>query len=305
MKLKFSACVVITSLSFFSPRSGLAQNSVINAFGPVFGQNINAGGFNATVNSQLSFGNFFGLGNEWLYQYQVIDNVNAGGGNNPIQGYNLFSGPAGNPGAIAAAQAGLWGATAAGGAVGGANPIAAAGGAANNVINGIPFQNNLALPNNGGLIAALSFNGGALVYTFPGLNNGINLNANINTATPANTPNPAGGAALPTDWEISIWADAAGDTLVHWFDANGNGLQTAGASVTFDIFSPYGPVPGNNFVDPGSSSELGVDDLGGDQQFDGDAYPTQDVPEPNASVLGIFGILALAVVRRNLRKPAA
>jgi len=105
--------------------SGVAQiNSVIFGTGPaaINGPILGPGGESITLTTQISAGNFFGFGNEFLYQYNVsvnpgsarVDGLNlwtpsaavvAGGGNIAQKAINMATtGAAANGGAALAAN---------------------------------------------------------------------------------------------------------------------------------------------------------------------------------------------------------
>lgn len=280
-----------------------AQNSVITTYSPVFNINPIAGpgGESVGLKTQISYGNFFGFGNEYLYQYQVT--VNAG--SPAVDGFNLWTvsqaavNAGGNVGGNAitlatAANANDKIASAAdpGGAGPGASVIPATPGAAPGPA---PFNN---IP---GFVPAFSFGGNAIAYTF--LTPNGNLNQNFNFDTTIADPNNPAGAVAGLNWGFTYWNDGAGDSLLRWFSVGGAGggnSLVAGKTMTFDVFSPFGPVSAGAFPDPQGPElvDVAFNDINGDISL-----PTQDTldaaPEPSTWSLLIASTLGLGLLLRR------
>ena len=278
----------------------LAGPSIITGFSPVFNINPIAGpgGESVSLNTQISYGNFFGLGNEYLYQYQVT--VNAA--SPAINGFNLWTvsqavfnaggNVAGNAiTAATAAPANNLIAVAPGGVadLGGAGP---GGSAVPGTPGGVANFNNL-----GAFVPAFSYggNGGFYVFTTPP----GNLNQNINLDTTVADPNNPPGAIAGLNWGFTYWADGAGDSVIRWYalgGAGGGNTLAAGKTMTFDAFSPFGPVSAGAFPDPQGpeSVDVGFDDNNGDSSLP--ALDTVDsVPEPST-----WGLLATSLLGGGL-----
>ena len=286
---------VTLAAGLLSAQTGRAQvNSLITGFTPVFpiGNIVGPGGESVSLNTQISWGFFAGLGNEYLYQYQV--HVNAG--SPAVDGFNLWTiGPlAGNAaGAInlaVAANANDKIATFAD--VGGAGP-------------GGPLQ---IPPTPGGtpaaspFVAAVSTPLPGAFYNFPG---GVGqLFQNINLNTTVADPNAPVGAVAGLNWDFTYWTDGAGDSLMRFFSDGGPGggnSMLAGDTMTFDVFSPFGPVAAGAFPDPQGPSavDTSFDDVNGDITA---PVADTDVPEPSTWSLLALSVLGFGVVGR-IRRP--
>ena len=278
-------------------------NSVIYTFGPVFNINPIAGpgGESVSLNTQISVGNFFGFGNEYLYQYQVT--VNAG--SPAVDGFNLWTvsqaavNAGGNVGGNAitlATAANANNLVASSADLGGAGP----GGSVIPVTPGgapgpAPFNN---AP---GFLPAFSFGGNAIAYTF--LTPNGNLNQNFNFDTTVADPNNPAGAVAGLNWGFTYWSDGAGDSLLRWFSVGGAGggnSLAAGDTMTFDVFSPFGPVAAGAFPDPQGpeSVDVSFDDINGDVTLPALDSLT-DVPEPSTWSLLIVAMLGLGMLHRR------
>jgi hypothetical protein len=297
------------SLLGLSVMPGLAQiNSVIYGFGPVF--NINPiggpGGDSVSLNTQISYGNFNGFGNEYLYQYQVT--VNAG--SPAIDGFNLWTvsqaafnaggNTAGNAITLAtAANANNLIAVAPGGAQdpGGAGPGASVIPATPAGAPGpAPFNNIPAF------VPAFSYGGNAIAYTF--LTPNGNLNQNFNFDTTVADPNNPAGAVGGLNWGFTYWNDGTGDSLLRWFSVGGAGggnSLAAGQTMTFDVFSPFGPVSAGAFPDPQGPEavDVGFDDVNGLSTLPAlDSVDT--APEPSTwSLLAVSALTFGVLLRRK------
>jgi hypothetical protein len=298
-----------------------SQADVITAFSGVSTiLNVNGpGGESITLSTQLSYGNFTGFGNEYLYQYRVL--VNAA--SPAIDGFNLwtpslavFNANAGNNAAIAnqSINFATTGAGANGGAAnfanlfvasqqdpGGAGPggstiPATPGGAA-------PFNNVAAFLPNGGFSTA----GNPNSYTFPGLAayGFLNGGFNFDTAAAVGIP-PIGQNVGGKNWGFTYWANKPGgafdgNQLIRWFAINpGADSLNPGQSMVFDAFSPFPPVAGGAFPDPiGPEVIFSLDDVNGDTTLP-TLDPVSDVPEPSTwSLLALAGVVVTWQLRRR------
>lgn len=284
------------SLMGASALSGMAQNSIIfgtapaATIGPILGPN----GESITLTTQISAGNFFGFGNEFLYQYQVF--VNAGSA--PVDGLNLWTPSA----AIVAgggniAQAALNMATT-GGAANGGLPLAAndkvstqidpgGAGPAGSVVpptpGGAPIANGIAA-----FLPDVSTTGNGGFYSFPGLAGNLPFFFQFNTAAAGS----AGQNVAGLNWGFTDWSNGDGNNLIRWFSVNpGADSLVAGDSMVFDAFSPFGPVSGGAFPDPDSPDVfVDFDDTNGDVTATS-TDPDATAPEPSTvSLLAVSAI---------------
>ena len=297
------------SLAGLSAMPAMAQvNSVIFGTGPagIITPLLGPNGESVTLTTQISAGNFFGFGNEFLYQYNVL--VNAGSAR--VDGLNLWTPSAavfngGGNIAQTAINMATTGAAANGGAVLAGNAKVASqidpggNGPAGSVIP--PTPGGAAIPNGiGAFIPTFSTTGNAIFYVFPGLAGNLSASFNFDTTVNGTAGQNVGGL----NWGFTDWSNGDGNNLIRWFAVNpgADGLLP-GQSMTFDAFSPFPPVAGGAFPDPPSASPVyfDFDDSAGGVS-DLTTNPDVATPEPSTASLLITSALSLGwwVRRKSL-----
>ena len=294
------------SLAGLCALSGHAQvNSVIFGTGPaaINGPVIGPNGESITLTSQISAGNFFGFGNEFLYQY----NVSVNPGSARVDGLNLWTPSAavvaggGNIAQIALNMATTGGAANAGAPLAGNDKVSSQidpGGAGPGGAVIPPTPGGAAIPNGiAGFIPTFSTTGNAISYVFPGLAG--NLSAAFSFDTTAG--GQAGQNVAGLNWGFTDWSNGDGNNLIRWFAVNpaADGLLP-GQSMTFDAFSPFPPVSGGAFPDPDAPDVfVDFDDI------NGDVTPTildTDAAAPEPSTVSLLAVSAAGLGLWGRRK---
>jgi hypothetical protein len=248
MRATTMTIVAIAVVTTAPPAHAAGASRIVRA-GPVIttGPLVGAGGISVTLNTQISYGVFAGIGGpEYLYQFNVVPNV----GSPPLRGFNIITGgaPVPVPAVLLAtpfADLTIWTAPGDPGDAAVPAPLTPpVGGGASPLLPG--FSNDVA--------------GFGFVFLVPPVAP-TNLFPNIATLTAV--PGASGQNVGGKNWGFSYFSDGIGDQLIRWYAANdlvaSPDVLAFPNTMTFDLLSPNGPSPAGAVPNAPGVNAMGVE----------------------------------------------